>query len=74
MITKDQFHKIIQLTFTIIIHARQTYVPLKKFLERIKIESKRSLESGYISFLLSTNYFVTRPSLRNEDEILIEFR
>ena len=74
MITQDQFQKIIRLSFTILIHARQTYVPLNTFLERIKIESKRSIESGFIQFLLTTNYFVTRSSLKNENDILLEFR
>ena len=74
MITQDQFQKIIRLSFTILIHARQTYVPLNTFLERIKIESKRSIESGFIQFLLTTKYFVTRSSLKNENDILLEFR
>ena len=74
MITQDQFQKIIRLSFTILIHARQTYVPLNTFLERIKIESKRSIESGFIQFLLTTNYFVTRSSHKNENDILLEFR
>ena len=73
MITQDQFQKIIRLSFMIIIHARQTYVPVKTFMERIQIESKRSLEYGFIRFLLSTTYFITRSSLKNKEE-LIEFR
>ena len=74
MISKDQFQHIIRLAFTILLHARQTYMPLAQFLQRVKSESKRSLEMGFIEFLLSTTYFITRSSLKTKNEVLIEFR